>query len=57
MLLAAGVVRRGGPLLGLVVSTLRPNGPIAWAALIQNRETISMASMLAVFSAVCARHQ
>ncbi len=57
VLLAAGVVRRGGPLLGLVVSTLRPNGPIAWAALIQNRETISMASMLAVFSAVCARHQ
>jgi hypothetical protein len=58
VLLAGGVVRRSGPLLGLVVSTLRPNGPVAWATLIHNRDTIAgVAQIEAVFAAVCARRQ
>jgi hypothetical protein len=57
VLLAGGVVRRDGPLLGLVVSSLRPHGPLTWAILIHNRNTITMATLQVVFAAVCARPQ
>lgn len=58
VLLAGGVLQSSGPPLDMVVSTLGPQGPIAWSTEVKNRNTGGASSQIeVVFAAICARRQ
>ena len=60
VMLAAGVDQRGGNLLDMLVTQLRPsqNNPAQWDALIHNRNLpAASGNVEAVFSVVCVRRQ